>query len=159
MTTPGLLGRKRVLPAFSFSTRRVISSTSRSGAWFAKLVTRGRSNDSPSLADSGRARGDPERHHGDRGGGTDGADARVDRTPAPDRHHERTRQRLRRGGAKLGRDGCHLDREMAAGGAPLQVRVEQLPLELGELAVRRERRPCSGAFAQDSGRDVPPWSF
>ena len=41
---------------------------------------------------------------------------------------------------------------MAAGGAPLQVRVEQLSLELGELAVRRERCPCSGAFAQNSGR-------
>ena len=142
---------RRCERALSFSARRMISATSRS-ALLAKFVTRG-SPTRCSPGDERRARRRPR------------APSRRPRRRRRRRAGASRRGRRRHTGTEIGRgsgcsaaarssarDGGDLEREARARGAAVEVRVEQLPLELGQLAVGRERRPRAGAVAKNPCR-------
>ena len=71
---------------------------------------------------------------------------------APHRHRDRPRQRLERGGAKLRRSRRPRPRRSAQAAQRSRCGAEQLPLELGELAVGRERSPRARAIAKNPSR-------
>jgi hypothetical protein len=99
------------------------------------------------------ARRDAKRHDGDGSGCADRAEPRSALAAAPHRHRDGVRQRLRLGVTQLEGDCGDLDREAAAGSAAGEVRVEQVPLELRELAIGRERSPRAGTFTENPDRE------
>src|SRR5687768_8479889 len=97
--------------------------------------------------------GDAESHRGNRSGGADGPEARVDGAAAPEGNGDRVRELLERLAPERFGDRADALRETAAAGAAREVRVEQLALELGELVVGSEGGPGAGAFAENPSRE------